>query len=382
MTCLNCGAQFETVGKFCPKCGSKLEQPAIEQEIDNQATELSEDSTAAIPGDSETVVADEAVAAQVATAEKPSAEENDWSVQDDYSTYNDDSYQLAQTPSGRKRLSVGGKILSIVLAICLFVTSVAALLIYDVRNTLKKDSIETIVEEINIIELALEADLVEPEDLDLFYDDMYIYFGMDMSDTKLEKFIDKSTIKTFFAQEVSQFVEDALSGDDAEIAVTYSDIYKLLQKNESLIEKQFGKTLSYSEMDEITYWFMGDSREEVLVDSDSLEEQEPAVYSVAVMALSYITMAVFIVLTAVIIFFMMRMSLSAGTLGVGIVFTIVGALMAIVAPVLGKLILDNTLVGVILGEFAMMNITISAVVLAVGVVMIVTRAIVLKVRRL
>lgn len=356
MICPNCGAHLTNNAKFCPKCGNRVERPSAEQET--AKIQVAE------PINQNTV---EQAAPQNYNNNFPAAS---------------NTYVKPVAKPNKKKLSVGGKIGVVLLAVCLFITSVAAMIVGEVRTTLSnKKSIEAVIEDVDVIELALESDIVSDRTLDDFYNDMYRKFGVDIDDESLDKFIDRSTIKQFFAKKVARFAGEVFTDDDAELVVTRKEVIELLEDNNNDIIKQFNKRLTMQDREDVAYWIMGNLEKEVLISMEDLQDEEQELYSVANISLSYITMAVFIALTALIIFFMMRISVSAGACGVGIVFTVIGALTAIVAPILGKLVLDGTLVGTVVGGFAMVNLVVNAIVLAVGIVLLITRAIVLKIRR-
>ena len=273
-------------------------------------------------------------------------------------------------------------IITILLSICLFITSLFAIVIYDVRNAVKDDNVESLLDNIQATDLLDNTKFATNNDLDRFYNNMSSKYGIEMADHQLNNFIDRSTVKEFIADKVADFCEDFFD-DDAELKITKREVVNLLQRNSSVIKDEFGVYLMDSEIQEIADWIFNED-ELVIISSTTLKDSSPALYYILTIGFSYVTMAVFIILSALIIFFMIKNSLSQAACGIGIDFIIWGGLSGLVAMLaawitpLWETICGDSFIGMIAGNFMAVNALISVILLVLGVALLVTRGLIIK----
>ena len=273
-------------------------------------------------------------------------------------------------------------VITILLSIFLFITSFFAIVIYDVRNAVKDDNVEKLLDNIQAVDLLDATKAVAHRDLEQFYNRLSSSYGIEMADYQLNNFINRSTVKPFVAHKVSDFCEDFFE-DEGELSITKREVVNLLQRNSSVIKDEFGVYLMDSEMEEIADWIFNED-EIVIIDTRDLKDNAPALYYLLSIGLSYVTMASFIILSGLIIFFMIRNSLSQAVCAIGIDVIIFGALTGCVALLavgltpLWEMICADSFIGIIIGNVVALNALISIVLLILGVALLVTRTLILK----
>ena len=269
------------------------------------------------------------------------------------------------------------------LSVCLFITLFLAIVIFDVRNIVQEDNIEILLDNIQTTDLLSSTQAATDGDLERFYSTLSSKYGIEMEDEQLDDFIDDSTIKEFVADKISEFCGDYFK-DEAELKITKKEVVNLIESNSGIIEDEFGVYLMDSEIEEIADWIMGrDERTMVIVSSTTLKDSAPALYYTSTIAFSYITMAVFIVLSALIIFLMIRNSFSQAVCGIGVDFIVLGCLFGLIAILMTCITYFSTtyadlLVGMFVGNFMVVYALISVILLVLGVIMLVIRRLVIK----
>ncbi len=262
-------------------------------------------------------------------------------------------------------------------AFCLFITTLLAVLILDVRNTADEDNIEALLDNIAATEVIDQSGVVERDDLNDFYDWLYSKFDLNVNDSKLDRFVEKSTVKNYIADITAEFLEDLFDGDSAELTVEKSDVIRLIEKNNRVIDKVFGNSVygedKYKLADGI---FAAD--ENFILSSKSIEKESPVLYYGIVCAVSYVSMGLFMALSLLIIFFMFKKNVPQAMLYVGVDFSIIGGVGVLIAILAGWIsglwkggICNGSFIGVMTGNFFAVNALSSIIILAIGVLLIV-----------
>ncbi len=268
-------------------------------------------------------------------------------------------------------------LITVILSICLFLTSAFAITIYSVRNAVKEDNAEKLFENVNVLVL-----LENSNDLERFYTHMSSLHNIQLTDQKLERFIDKSTIKPYVAEKISDFAEDFFE-DYAELKFSKREIANLLQRNSSVINDEFGVYLMDYEIESIAEWIIGED-EVVVINISDFKSDNSALYFVISIAISYITMAIFIVLSALIIFFMIRNNLSQAVCGISINLIVFGGLTSIISLLaalitpLWQTICGDSIIGMVIGNIISVNALLGIIFLILGVSALVIRKLVIK----
>ncbi len=286
-----------------------------------------------------------------------------------------------KTVSTKTKSKVATTIVTILLAICFFLSLTISVLIYDVRNAVKEDNVTKILDNIEVADILKSLDNVEGMELEKFYEHLDDKYDIEMTDQKLKKFIEQSTLKKFVAEKISDFAEDFVEGD-ARLEISSQEVADMLDDNTNLIEGKFEfvENWLYSE---IAYWIVGGD-EAVIFDTNKLESSGEIVCNILRVSFSYITMTIFIAISLVIIFFMLRNSVSQGMVGLGTNLIILGAftlgvsLLTMVIPSLGEVICGGSAIGMMAGSIIGINMWLGLLLLLMGIAAFIIRKIIVK----
>ena len=288
-----------------------------------------------------------------------------------------------ETKRNKKKKSASLTVFTtIILSICLFITSFFAIMIFEIRNILKEENAEALFNNIKISEI-LDSDTInEPENIKRFHNYMKDRQGIEIDNQNLDNFIKNSTVKTYIARKIAYFSEDFFN-DEAELKITKEEIAELLENNSDIIKNEFGRYLSYNDIEKITD-FLFEDEEIVILNSDTLKDTSPLLYYAITFGLSYVNMAVLIFLSILIIFFMIKNTLSQAVCGIGIDFIIFGGLsglIAVTASLFGSLwksLCNQSIVGTIVGNFMSAYTYVSVIFLLIGIILLISRRLVIK----
>lgn len=291
--CGKCGTPLDSETGLCPVCDAKPSEPEI---------------NVAIPVAPKVQIVEEKPEEQPAVSNEPQ------------NTEKPKEPQKAETPkkAKKKKPAAVTVIITVLLSILLFITTIASVTIYNVREIIKEDHIEDIVDELKVAKMFGEGRL------DKFYSYLWSDYQMHVTDRSLENFIEDSSIKEMIVEKVADFGDDIFEDGSAKIRVKVEEVAEVLYDESNLIEKHFGARLSYSEIYEIADWMIKDDQM-VLISTNTLEIDVPWVYFTLRVVLTYIMLAVFIVLSILFIIIMIKNSLSQAAVGTGIVFVLIGA---------------------------------------------------------
>lgn len=340
--CGNCGAEIDSVSGLCPNCDS---EKTID--TDNKTDEQNASSC-------NTCVVTEFVNSEPAAEEKP-------------------------VKVRFKGLQVT---VTVLLSICLFITSFCAVLIYGVRNSVKEDNAEELFNNVSAMNLAKATEGAVNSEVDAFFKNLQDNYNIKMTESKLDKFIQKSTIKPYVAELVSSTAEDFFDGE-LELTISKSEIVNQLQKNSRLIEKEFDVRLTFFDFEQIADWFFEGDKYDV-IENDEFMNEYPAAYYGIRLGLSYITMTVLIVLSVLIIVLMIRNSSSQALCAIGVDFVIIGLISSVSAMLaawivpLWRLICSDSVVGMLVGNVAAINAVLSVSLLFIGIVLLVLKIVISK----
>ena len=276
-------------------------------------------------------------------------------------------------------------IITVLLSICLFITSLTATLIFDVRYSLKPNNARYLLNNINVAELFSYAELSSENDLEDFYKYMSENYDVEMTDRGLNSFVNDSTVKDFLAEKVSYFYEDIIDGD-AEIKITKNEVSELIENNLEEFENEFDVQLSPYDAEQIAIWIFG-TETSFLVDSTAILQETPAIYYIFTIGFSYVTMLAFIILSIVIIFFIIRNNYLRAFYAIAIVYISLGGLLSLIAmlsawiPPLWKIICADSFVGIVVGNIFSQNALLSILLLVFGIAVLLSRSLLIKYRK-
>ncbi len=274
-------------------------------------------------------------------------------------------------------------IIAVVLSICLFYTMLFAVAIWDVRRAVTEDGAESLLEGVQATAFLDDADAAVTDNLmDRFYEVMEEDYGADISDRQLNNFVNESSVKSFLAEKISDFSESFFDGE-GELVIKKREVINLLRKDLDVIEDEFDVVLSDSAIYEIADMiFLED--ELLILSTEDVKDHAPALYYAASIGLSYVTLAVFLVLSALLILALIKNDFYQALCGIGVVFTTLGVLTGLVAmlagwiPPLWEALCGGSFIGVIIGRFIAINSWSSIVLLVLGVGLLVALNLLLK----
>ncbi len=370
--CTQCGTPLDDQTGTCPNC-TKAQAPTVEE------------APAEVPvldGAAEAVLNEPVAAVAV---EAPPAEE----------AYVAEQISPAPVVYKKKGSGVGKVLITIMLSIILFVTTLLSVAIICVRHTTSENTILSMMEDIDYADL-LNGIYTEPNDdpeadygdeswtfVDYLSDYFDQNFDTTISDKQVDSFVQESTIKEFMAETIAAYMSDIYNGTD-DFEISKSEVRTLLRKNRSVINREFDVDISNESLDELADWLVDD---EVLEDISAaiIKEEVPAAYYALNIGLSYFTLVILLLMVALCLVGLCFNSLSQAGIGAGVVFTVIGGtytvftLIAVGLPVILKSVFGGSVIGILLGNVLVANLGIFAVLFLLGVAILVVRAIVRKV---
>lgn len=316
-----------------------------------------------------------------------------------------DIKHLSRYKPDKKKSSVVTNFATVILSICLFVTSYLAVTIYEVRQLSSAEKTEKILENIQVLDMFENMSDSNRVDLDRFYSYMEESFGINITDERLNNFVNNSTVKLFVANKISTFVED-LFEEDADLIITKQEVVDLLEKNSDAIYAEFGKKLdsdnledlinshididdlfnAQNDFQDIANWIFEDADYIEIINSNDIESDFSALYYLIHIGLSYYTMALLILLSAVIIFFLIRKGLTKALCGIGIVFLVLSVPTGVIALIsswispLWSAICGGSIVGLAIGDILFENIALNGILFVLGVALLIVRKFIVKYR--
>ena len=356
--CTTCGAPKGADG-LCPNCDAVT--PAAPTEV------LSEDSGA-------TVLLSEDPGATVLLAEEPVEP------------------VIAPAPQPVKKASAVTVIITVLLSICLFITTTLSVSVLTVRHTISEGGMENLAEQVDIAEMLKTTGAANGETFNTFYERLQRDYGVELDDEKLGEMLEDSTVPEYVAEKISDFAEDFFAGE-AELVITKDEMVDLVWDNRKLIEDEIPDDfeieideLYMEDCEDIANWlFNGD--EFVILSTDDLRKESVALYQGVSIGLSYLVMGFFMLLSALLLFVMCRNSLSQTAIGGGVVFILLGGFTSLAAAVVAWIpglwasIAGSNPALTLVGDVLVINAPIFVTMLAVGILLPVIRAIVKKVTK-
>ena len=371
--CMKCGGGLDENGncpvcdappappapKFCMKCGGGLDENGLCPVCDAPPVASLADMAA-------TAVAVEEAAEE--TAEVAPAEDR----------------------KPKKKVSALSVIATVLLSICLFITMLASVGVLTVRNTISAGGVANLTEELDVAELLKSTGQADGDAFGKLYERLERDHGIVMDDEKLGELLEESTVPAYVSEKAGEFTGDFFSGD-AELVITKDEMVELVKENRDLLEaeiaQEFGdQKISNADCQQIADWmFNGD--EIVLISTDDLQDSAPVIYQTVNIGLSWVALAFFLLLSALIGFVMCRNSLSQAAIGGGVVFILLGGITsiatAIVAwiPGLWTALPLNAMILSLVGAVLKVNILIFGGLLLLGVLFLVARSVVKAILR-
>lgn len=299
---------------------------------------------------------------------------------------------VAPAPQPVKKASAVTVIITVLLSICLFITTTLSVSVLTVRHTISEGGMENLAEQVDIAEMLKTTGAANGETFNTFYERLQRDYGVELDDEKLGEMLEDSTVPEYVAEKISDFAEDFFAGE-AELVITKDEMVDLVWDNRKLIEDEIPDDfeieideLYMEDCEDIANWlFNGD--EFVILSTDDLRKESAALYQSVSIGLSYLVMGFFMLLSALLLFVMCRNSLSQTAIGGGVVFILLGGFTSLAAAVVAWIpglwasIAGSNPALTLVGDVLVINAPIFVTMLAVGILLPVIRAIVKKVTK-
>lgn len=269
--------------------------------------------------------------------------------------------------------------ITILLSFCLFLTSTISLVLFDVRNAISEDNADEILENIEVVTILENTNPDAVTYMEDFFDFLYKEFRLDISKNDLNDLFEQEEVQEYVGGLVSDFADDIFDGSIAKVKITRSDIADLVIDCSEYIDDEYNVSLSYKDADKIAEWILPDG-DIVVINSDDFS----TLATVARFTLSYVTIVLFMLLSAFLIFLLIRNNLSQAAMGGGIVYLTLGgltgiAVVLVLIPSLFKTICGVSFILGIVGNILLIGAVVSAVLFAIGLLSIVARIVVKKI---
>lgn len=396
--CMKCGTPLDTRGlcphcdipakpTFCTKCGTPLGADGRCPHCDAPAMPVTPVDT-----DAPTVLLSEEEGATVPLSEDPGATV----LLSDTAVVTAEQaapvWEPMNPPEAKpaKKGSAITAIVTVLLSLCLFITTTTAVGVLTVRHTISEGGMENLAEQVDIAEMLKTTGAANGETFDTFYQRLERDYGAQLDDEKLGELLEDSTVPEYVADKISDFADDFFAGE-AELVVTKDEMVDLLWENRELIEEEIPDDVQrdrlYQEDCEVIADWMFNGEDFVLLSTDDLRDDVPVLYQSISIGLSYLVMAFFLVLSALILFAMCRNSLSQAAIGSGTVFILLGGMASLAAAVVAWIpglwasVAGQSPVLSLLGSVLVINAPTFVIMLAVGILLLVLRAVIQRVKK-
>lgn len=371
------------MANFCKKCGSRLDAefslcPACD------AAELA--VLKADKGDEETVRPNVEptvkVAPQPAPVAKAPAQKQSKPA----------AKKATPAPKKKKRKWLHpavSAVIVVILSLILIVTSLTPMLIFSVRGALKEDNIEKIIYKADLIAIMKEIPVSgEYTTSDNFYyalcDFMEEEFGANITESQMERFIEKSDIREDIAEKIDEYIDDVFDGT-SDFKLDRDEVARILVDNRSDMVNAFEIPVSNEHCIRIAEWIIPEDGVEEFY-PETLREDMPMLMLGARVGLSYVTAALLIAVSVITVILMLVASISQGLIGSGIVLTLDGILFAVpavlslIAPLWETICGGEYLIAFISSELLKLNVVSYILVLLLGAVLLIAGIVVAIIR--
>ena len=389
--CAVCGTPIDQETGNCPNCTKPIEEvPAAEATVAVETTFVADEPMVEESSAEASEVVIETVAEEPETAV---------AVQETPVFEPIPIQEPAVAVEYKKRSGAGKVILTIFLSFLLFITSLLSVVVICVRYTTSQNTIQSVLEEIDYVEVlnnvlqteeVVSGEFGDVTDTRSFSDNLCEYLeeehGVENVDSKqIEEFIEESTIMDFISEKAAAYVSDIYSGSD-DFDITVKDVEALVEDNAEVFEEHFGVTVTDNEVKKITEWLVDEEMLEE-ISTSAVKDDSSEIYYVLNIGFSYFTLVILLVLVLLCLVGMGLVDWSKGAMGAGIVFTIIGGLFTAVALVLAGLpallssFIGENFISDIVMKVLSANLVVFASVLGLGVLLLVIRCVVRRLVR-
>ncbi|MBQ3074260.1 MAG: hypothetical protein IJD19_06350 [Ruminococcus sp.] len=280
-------------------------------------------------------------------------------------------------------------VIVVILSLVLIVTSLTPMLIFSVRGALKEDNIEKIIYKADLIAVMKEIPVSgEYTTSDNFYyalcDFMEDEFGTNITESQMERFIEKSDIREDIAEKIDEYIDDVFDGT-SDFELDRDEVARILIDNRADMVNAFEVPVSNEHCIRIAEWIIPEDGVEEFY-PETLREDMPMLMLGARFGLSYVTAALLIAVSVITVILMLVASISQGLIGSGIVLTLDGILFAVptvlslIAPLWETICGGEYLIAFISSELLKLNVVSYILVLLLGAVLLIAGIVVAIIR--
>ena len=287
-------------------------------------------------------------------------------------------YDVATETAKKSKLKAVMTLITILLSICFFCTSLLAIGILGVRNAAKSKNIEKMLERISFTEIV--ENNYDEDNLESFYAYINKSAGMEIGTYQINKFINNSTIKEFVADKLATFCADFFV-EEGKLSINKYELIDFIKENANVLQNEFSIETFDFNIESIVDWILYD-REIVLFDSATIKDNNPAFYYALRVGLSYVSIGFWIALSLLILYFLIKNNLSQAACSVGSSFIIFGTVIGLLfvisiwLPEVWNNVFENYTLNVFVKSYMQGNQIMGAILIGSGISILVIRKIV------
>jgi len=269
-------------------------------------------------------------------------------------------------------------ILSVFMTMLFFIFLTSSLFIYNVRTALNQKRLENVLNNIDVFDAMEEMGVDYEEKMADVRHFMSNSLAIDMTEDNMRNIVENSTAQEFLAEKISEFSDSFLSEGKAKFSIKHEEISQLITDNRDVIYEETGQGFTPYDVektaDRIT---KGKDMLQFNVDISDSENSLP--YNLIYFGFSYISLAILLILSIMLVVFMLKNSLRQAFMGIGIAFTIysipvllIWLFTAVLPGILGT-IFGDAFFGNLIGSIISFNGIIAASLLGIAIILFIVR---------
>ena len=214
-------------------------------------------------------------------------------------------------------------VLCLVLLVAFIAVSFCTIALYVVRRSATKANAEAIVE--GVVSYGAEKFLDRNRGrTERFYSTMRDQYDYEIDDKTVENIIQRSDVSGFLADKTARFFSSYMDGTSSSLSLTKDDVEDFVMDNKRVISKELDREIDAAEAEKIADAILGGEDKLEIINTKELTGDSDAAGSALRASFSYVTIAVFSVISLAILVVMIALRPTLGSVTGGAVLLIMG----------------------------------------------------------